>query len=202
MIAAILTLAPLVLVYLYFGVRGAKSRQAIKRTLPALLTLVMMAIVTTFFAFGGYLDTRLPARLEPIETQAEFEATSPLEPGFALIIGEAYTFTPVRTMPMFDIVVPDGILSFPTGIYHDIHWDLDENDSHYLDAGSPVVVQLRVRDDHTTYVQTIFQGTHQEYLDYLPTLGMQPLIAFISAIVLGVIVVAVPYWKYRQLPAY
>jgi hypothetical protein len=200
MIAAILTLAPLVLVFLYFGIRGAQSKQDIKRTLPALLTLVMMAIVTIFFAFGSYLDTRLPARLEPIETQADYEASSPLDPGFAIVIGEAYTFTPVRTMPMFDVVVPDGILSFPTGVYNDVNWDLDENDSHYLDAGSPVVVQLRVRDDHSVYAQTIFQGTHQEYLDYLPSLGMQPLIAFISAIILGIITIGIPWWKYRQLP--
>lgn len=201
MIAAILTLAPLVLLFLYYGIRGAQSRQDIKRTLPALLTLVMMAIVTAFFAFGSYLDTLLPARLEPIETQAEYEEATPLDAGFAIIIGDAYTFTPVRTMPIFDVVVPDGILSFPAGVYNDVNWDLDPNDSHYLDEGSPVVVQLRVRDDHTVYAQTIFQGTHQEYLDYLPSLGLQPLIALISAVVLGVITLAIPYWKYRQLPA-
>lgn len=201
MIAAILTLAPLVLVFLYFGIRGAQSKQSIKRTLPALLTLVMMAIVTIFFAFGSYLDTRLPARLEPIESKAAYESRLPLDEGFALIIGEASNFTPVRTMPMFDIVVSDGILSFPTGIYNDINWDLDENESHYLDAGSPVVVQLRVRDDGSNYVQTIFQGTHQEYLDYLPSLGIQPLIALIGAIILGLMTILIPYWKYRQLPA-
>jgi hypothetical protein len=201
MIAAIITLAPLVLVFLYFGVRGATSRQDIKRTLPALLTLLMMAIVTVFFAFGSYLDTLLPARLEPIETEAEYLERSPLDAGFAVVVGEAYTFTPVRTMPMFDIVVPDGILSFPAGVYNDVNWDLDPNESHYLDEGSPVVVQLRVRDDRSVYIQTIFQGTYQGYLDYLPSLGLQPLIALISAIVLGILTVAIPYWKYRQLPA-
>ncbi len=200
MIAATVMLAFFASGVLFFGLRGATTRQQVNRTLPALVTLAFLAFLTAFFAFGDYLDALLPNRLDPIESIAEYESRQPFERGtMILLVGQAGTFTPVRIASTFELDFPDGSLSLAALSYSDINWDEDANEARFLDAAADVVVQVRVFDSEQIVVHTVFQGTHAQFLDYMPRFTTLPLITALLSVLVGVVCVVFPVMKRRQV---
>ncbi|TVR21612.1 MAG: hypothetical protein EA396_07760 [Anaerolineaceae bacterium] len=186
-----------------FGLRGAQTRTAVNRTLPALITFAVLGFMTAFYAFGQYLNALLPVELEPITTSAEYEARQPLPVGeMALFVGEMAGFTPVRTAATFGLVLDDGATLTITGTtYNDLLWDVTENESRFLPEGAGVVVQARALENDRLLAYTVFQGTHDEFRDYMPRYATMPLVTAISSLILAVICVVLPFYKRRKLPA-
>lgn len=186
-----------------FGLRGAQTRTAVNRTLPALITFAVLGFMTAFYAFGQYLNALLPVELEPVNTLAEYEARQPLPTGeMILLVGEMEGFTPVRTANSFGLVLADGATLTITGAtYNDLRWDVTENESRFLSAGAAVVVQARVLQDERLLAYTVFQGTHDEFRDYMPRFTTMPLVTAIASLILAVVCVALPFYKRRKLPA-
>lgn len=201
MIVATIFLAILASGVVVLGLRNASSREQVSRTVPALVTFGLLALLTAFFALGDVFDALLPGDLDPLESVAALEAEAPFDEGEAvLFVGESATFTEYRATDVFDMTLDDGDFALTGDAYIASGWS-QEDERTTLDAGEPVVVLARYTGSGLTFEsRLIYVGTHESFLDFVPRFLVIPVITMVSSIVLALICFALPVIYYRRFP--
>ncbi len=202
MIAATILLLILAWGVIVFGLRGATTREQVNRTLPALIVFGALSLLTAFFAFGDYLDAILPNRLEAIETQAQFEAQTPLEEREqVLIVGQTAGLIEFRVSDPTDITLTDDTpFSIRGSAYMAGRWDINaEDETRFLNDGSPVVVLAVAEDTENVVARYIFQGTYDEYIDFIPRFTVMPLATMIFSVLLAAMCFGLPVLALRRI---
>ena len=201
MIAATILLFILTWGVVVFGLRGATTREQVNRTLPALIVFGLLALMTAFFALGDYLDAILPNRLEPIRTEAELAEQQPFEEREqSLIIGETIGLVEYHVSdPMTIRLSDETTVDIGGTAYIASQWDIKDDESNYLDQGSPVVVLAVAENETDVVARFIYQGTYDDYIDFIPRFTLMPLLTVALSLLLAAACFGLPMLARRRL---
>jgi hypothetical protein len=201
MIAATILIAILAAGVYFLGLRTAQTGDEVSRTLPAFITFGVLSLMAAFFALGDYLDAILPRQLEPVYTLADLQGQVPLAEGDpVLLVGQTIERVEYHASQFTNVELDDAVIPVEGQGYLAGRWDMEEDDSRYLNPAAPVVVLSRSTGAGTELISRyIFQGTYDEYIAFIPRFQTVPLITMALSLALGLLCFILPFVYRRQV---
>jgi len=211
MILATILLVLLSYLLYQFGLRRTQAKPDVRFYLPAFVVFGALLLLTSIFALNDLLTALAPRSLEPIHTTAALrEAFNVAEIGNEQVllegaIGEVPDGTIVSTSAqmVFPMQLDDDVITIMTD--EDtlaIQWPQDDSPDNprVLATGQAITVLGLPTDATTVTADAIYAGDVQAYWNFIPRFAVLPSITLILSLIAGLVVMAIPFVRYRQLP--